>query len=55
MGTTAPSLVSVEEYLRRTEKPTCEYTDGFLHPKPMPTKLHAWLEFKPFAHEIPGS
>ena len=31
----------MEDYLRRTEKPYCEYVDGVLHPKPMPTKLHA--------------
>jgi len=35
----------VEEYLRRTEKPYCDYRDGVLHPKPMPTKFHGMLEF----------
>src|SRR5258708_4963029 len=35
------ALVSVEEYLRRTEKPNCEYIDGELYPKPMPTTPHA--------------
>lgn len=35
MSTT--TLVSVEEYLRRSEKPNSEYVDGVLHPKPMPT------------------
>lgn len=40
----ATALVSVEDYLRRTEKPYCEYVDGVLYPKPMPTKLHALIE-----------
>lgn len=39
------ALVSVEEYLRRTEKPYCEYIDGVLYPKAMPTLLHSLLEF----------
>lgn len=43
MSTT--TLVSVEEYLRYSEKPNCEYRDGVLYPKPMPTKSHALLEF----------
>jgi Uma2 family endonuclease len=42
MSTSA--LVSVEEYLRRTEKPNCEYEDGILRPKAMPTTLHAWIQ-----------
>jgi Uma2 family endonuclease len=37
----AAAIVSVEDYLHRTEKPYCEYVDGVLHPKPMPTILHA--------------
>jgi Uma2 family endonuclease len=41
----ATALVSVEDYLRRTEKPLCEYVDGVLCLKPMPTKSHALLEF----------
>ena len=40
----ATALVSVEDYLRRTEKPYCEYVEGVLHPKPMPTKLHALIQ-----------
>jgi len=40
----ATALVSVEDYLRRTEKPYCEYVDGVLYPKPMPTLLHGLLE-----------
>jgi Uma2 family endonuclease len=43
MSTTA--LVSVEDYLRRTDKPLCEYVNGALHPKPMPTKLHALAQY----------
>jgi Uma2 family endonuclease len=42
MSTTA--FVPVEEYLRRTEKPNCEYIDGALVPKSMPTTLHAWIQ-----------
>lgn len=42
MSTT--TLVSVEEYLARTEKPYCEYIDGILYPKPMPTTPHAKTE-----------
>ncbi len=36
---------SVEEYLRLSEKPTCEYRDGVLYPKAMPAKFHSELEF----------
>jgi len=39
------ALVSVEEYLRRTEKPYCEYLDGVLYPKAMPTTPHARIQF----------
>src|SRR5580692_713219 len=42
MGTTA--LVPVEEYLRYSEKPNCEYRDGVLYPKAMPTKLHSIIQ-----------
>jgi Uma2 family endonuclease len=38
------SLVPVEEYLRYSEKPNCEYRDGVLYPKPMPTTLHGLLQ-----------
>jgi Uma2 family endonuclease len=41
----ATAIVSVEDYLRRTEKPYCEYVDGVLYPKPMPTLLHGLIEF----------
>ena len=42
MSTTA--LIPVEEYLRYSEKPNCEYRDGALYPKPMPTKLHSIIQ-----------
>ena len=35
------TLVPVEEYLRYSEKPNCEYRDGEVTPKAMPTKLHS--------------
>jgi Uma2 family endonuclease len=35
----------VEEYLRYSKKPICEYRDGVLYPKPMPTTFHGLLEF----------
>ena len=41
----AAAIVSVEDYLHRTEKPYCEYIDGVLYPKAMPTKLHALVQF----------
>jgi Uma2 family endonuclease len=40
----ATVTVSVEDYLRRTEKPYCEYVDGVLYPKAMPTTLHALIQ-----------
>jgi Uma2 family endonuclease len=43
-----PLLVSVEEYIARFvdggEKPTCEYEDGELIPKPMPTRNHSQVQ-----------
>jgi Uma2 family endonuclease len=41
----AATTVSVEDYLHRTEKPYCEYVDGVLRPKAMPTTLHARVQF----------
>ena len=41
----AVTLISVDEYLRRSEKPSCEYVDGVLQPKPMPTRHHALIQF----------
>lgn len=40
----ATAIVSVEDYLRRTEKPYCEYVDGVLYAKAMPTILHALIQ-----------
>src|SRR5580698_483660 len=39
------TLVPVEAYLRYSEKPNCEYREGVLYPKPMPTTFHGLLEF----------
>jgi Uma2 family endonuclease len=49
MATLASSpLVSIEEYVVRfidgDEKPTCEYVDGELIPKPMGTKKHSQVQ-----------
>ncbi len=41
----AAAIVSVEDYLHRTEKPYCEYVNGVLNPKAMPTKLHAFAQY----------
>ncbi len=38
-------LKSVEDYLRLTEKPNCEYRDGKVASKARPTKLHALIQF----------
>ncbi|MCC6538642.1 MAG: Uma2 family endonuclease [Bryobacterales bacterium] len=47
MGAVATTtLVSVEEYLRNTDKPTCEYRDGVLFPKPMATFLHGLIALR---------
>ncbi len=43
MSSTA--LIPVEDYLRYSQKPNCEYRDGVLYPKPMPTTFHGLLEF----------
>jgi Uma2 family endonuclease len=37
-------LVPVDEYLRNSEKPNCEYIDGVLYPKAMTTKLHSRIQ-----------
>ena len=39
------ALVSVEEYLARTEKPNCEYENGVLHPKAMATTSHSLIQY----------
>lgn len=36
--------VTVEEYLRRTEKPNCEYIDGVLYPKALPLMNHSVVQ-----------
>jgi len=45
---TSVSLVSPGEYITRfvegAEKPTCEYVDGVLIPKPMGTKKHSQVQ-----------
>lgn len=40
----AATLVSVEEYLRTSYKPACEYRDGVLTQKSMATGKHAFLQ-----------
>ena len=42
MSTTA--LISVDQYLRLTEKPYCEYRDGAVSPKAKSTKFHAIIQ-----------
>jgi Uma2 family endonuclease len=39
----ASALVTVEEYLRTNYKPACEYRDGVLTQKSMPTWKHAFV------------
>jgi Uma2 family endonuclease len=41
----ATILMPVEEYLRLTEKPYCEYREGAVSPKAMPTKFHAIIQY----------
>jgi Uma2 family endonuclease len=41
----AAAIVSVEDYLHRTEKPYCEYVDGVLYTKALPTTPHARAQF----------
>ena len=38
------TLISVEEYLRTSFKPACDYIDGVLRQKPMPTYDHSNTE-----------
>jgi Uma2 family endonuclease len=42
MSTSA--LIPVEQYLRHSDKPNCEYKDGVLYPKAMPTKFHSIIQ-----------
>ena len=40
----AAALVSVEDYLRMSEKPNREYREGTIYPKAMPTRLHSIIQ-----------
>jgi len=51
---TVAGLVSVEEYLRTTYKPACDYIDGALRQKPMATCDHGSLQIQ-FGRLIPAS
>ncbi len=42
----AATLISVDEYLRTSYKPACEYRDGVLTQKAMPTRKHSKLQFR---------
>jgi Uma2 family endonuclease len=42
MSTSA--LMTVDEYLKLDVKPYCEYIDGVLHQKPMPTSYHSLIQ-----------
>jgi Uma2 family endonuclease len=44
MARAPTTLVSVEEYLTRTEKPNAEYEDGVVYPKPMPIGPHSLIQ-----------
>lgn len=46
MATSSQTLVSVEEYLARAEKPNAEYEDGIVYPKPMPSLPHSEIQFR---------
>lgn len=45
-GSTHPPVtgVSVEEYLKTSYKPACDYLDGVLRQKPLPTRKHGLLQ-----------
>ena len=51
---TVAGLVSAEEYLRTTYKPACDYIDGVLQQKPMPTCDHGSIQMQ-FGRLIPTS
>jgi Uma2 family endonuclease len=38
--------ISVDQYLSSSFKPLCEYIDGVLRQKPLPTKLHPLIQFR---------
>src|SRR4051795_9943540 len=39
------TLMSVEEYLKYSGKPNCEYIDGVLRPKATATSLHGLIQY----------
>jgi Uma2 family endonuclease len=41
----ATTLMSVEEYLKYSGKPNCEYIDRVLRPKAMATSLHGLIQY----------
>jgi Uma2 family endonuclease len=54
---TTGTAVSVEEYLRTSYDPNCEYVDGALVQKPMPTWRHSRVQGRIFARidsNVPG-
>jgi Uma2 family endonuclease len=42
----AKKLISVEEYLRYSDKPNCDYRDGVMYPKAWPTTFHSLIQFE---------
>ena len=40
------TLIPVEEYLKASYKPACDYIDGVLRQKPMPTFKHGKMELR---------
>jgi Uma2 family endonuclease len=44
MFTSTKALMPVDEYLRLTEQPYCEYGDGAVSPKALSAKLHAIIQ-----------
>lgn len=40
------TLISVQEYLQTDCKPACEYRDGVLTQKPMPTRKHSQAQYR---------
>ena len=40
------TLISVDEYLRTSYKPACEYRDGVLTQKPIPSWKHSFLQMR---------
>jgi Uma2 family endonuclease len=43
---TSTTLIPVEEYLRTSYKPACDYIDGVLRQKSMPTYRHGKMELR---------